>query len=49
MIKGCNRPNKSATNSCLKCDAAAESLFNGLQSQEELNTEMYQLGQMKSE
>lgn len=49
VIEGCNRPYKSATNSSLKCDAAAESLFNGLQNQEELNTEMHQLSQMKSE
>lgn len=38
MIEGCNRPYRSVTNSSLKHDAAAESLFNGIQNRKELNT-----------
>jgi len=39
MIKGCISPKKSATDSFLKSEADAESLFNGHQNREELNRE----------
>lgn len=39
MIKGCNRPNKSATDDFPKSKADAESVFNGHQNHEELNRE----------
>lgn len=39
MIKGCNSPNESATDSFLKNEADTESLFNAHQNREELNRE----------
>lgn len=50
MIKGCNSPNKSATDSSLKSEADAWIVIQGAsETRRAEHREKYQLGQVKSE